>query len=184
MSTEVIVGNGKESKIFQVPTSLFRKASKSLSNELDVLPSQTSTANHINSTLYAHLDDQPLRLDSSPLTANQHRYLLTNLRKSKKVKTAHYFLQPVDRVALDIPTTYSKIITHPMDLSLMEEKLKTNSYATADDFMVDFNLIYRNSVAFNGPSHIVTDEAQKFREYFHQVMKGLPKMKWPRPKHR
>lgn len=113
-------------------------------------------------------------LDSNPMTEIQHRFLLTTLRKAKKVKSAEWFLRPVDPVALNIPT-YPTIITQPMDLGTLEQKLKDHAYSTANDFMADFELIVSNSTKFNGPSHPVTYAALNFKAYFVKVMSTIPK---------
>ena len=47
----------------------------------------------------------------------------------KKNKDSTPFLHPVDPIALGIPD-YLQIITQPMDLSTIENKLKNNDYST------------------------------------------------------
>lgn len=113
-------------------------------------------------------------LDSNPMTEVQHKFLLTNLRKAKKVKSAEWFLKPVDAVTLNIPTYY-ETITQPMDLGTLEQKLKERVYNTANDFMADFELIVSNSAKFNGDTHAVTYAALSFKAYFVKVMNGIPK---------
>lgn len=115
-----------------------------------------------------------IQLDSNPMTEVQHKFLLTNLRKAKKVKSAEWFLKPVDPVALNIPT-YHTIITQPMDLGTLEQKLKDRAYKTANDFMADFELIVSNSRTFNGDVHPVTYAALNFKAYFVKVMNSIPK---------
>ncbi|TID24275.1 Bromodomain-containing protein [Venturia nashicola] len=115
-----------------------------------------------------------VHLDSNPMTVVQHKFLLTNLRKAKKVKSAEWFLKPVDAVALNIPTYYDTI-TQPMDLGTLEQKLKERVYNTANDFMADFELIVSNSAKFNGDTHPVTYAASNFKAYFVKVMKPIPK---------
>jgi bromodomain-containing factor 1 len=114
------------------------------------------------------------QLDSNKMTTVQHKFLLSNLRKAKKVKSAEWFLKPVDPVALNIPT-YPTIITQPMDLGTLEQKLKDDVYATANDFMADFELIVSNSITFNGPTHPVSYAAMNFKAYFVKIMNGIPK---------
>ncbi|KAE9972543.1 hypothetical protein EG327_009458 [Venturia inaequalis] len=115
-----------------------------------------------------------VHLDSNPMTEVQHKFLLTNLRKAKKVKSAEWFLRPVDPVALNIPTYYDTI-TQPMDLGTLEQKLKERAYSTANDFMADFELIVSNSAKFNGDTHPVTYAALSFKAYFVKVMNSIPK---------
>jgi bromodomain-containing factor 1 len=115
----------------------------------------------------------PVSFDSSPMTAIQHKYILEQVRKAKKVKFGQMFLKPVDPVALNIPT-YPDVIKNPMDLSTMEDKLKKHMYASADDLMADFNLIIDNCVKFNGATHLVSEAALNLRAYFNKNMSLMP----------
>jgi bromodomain-containing factor 1 len=115
----------------------------------------------------------PPQWDTNPLTPIQHKYLLEQVRKAKKVKFGLWFLKPVDPVALNIPT-YPDIIKKPMDLGTLEEKLKKNEYATASDFMADFNLIIDNCITFNGAAHSVSQTALNLRAYFNKNISLMP----------
>jgi bromodomain-containing factor 1 len=112
--------------------------------------------------------------DSNPMTEYQKKYLLDSVRKTKKIKAATVFLLPVDPVALNIPK-YPEIITNPMDLSTMEEKLKTDKYPTANDLWADLVLMVNNSIKFNGEQHAVSQQGQNLQAYFHKLMQTLPK---------
>ncbi len=64
----------------------------------------------------------------------------SNQRKCREIlkhisgkSTATVFMHPVDPIALSIPT-YFNIVTHPMDLSTVKEKLRTGKYSTVLDF--------------------------------------------------
>ena len=56
------------------------------------------------------------------------------------------FLQPVDPVALNIPTYFSEI-KRPMDISTMAGK----SYGGVEEMREDLVLMFENAVLFNGP---------------------------------
>lgn len=58
------------------------------------------------------------------------------------------FLQPVDPVALNLPT-YLDIIASPMDLSTMHAKLHTNAYDDPDAYKRDMVLMFENAIEFN-----------------------------------
>jgi bromodomain-containing factor 1 len=115
----------------------------------------------------------PVSFDSSPMTPIQHKYILEQVRKAKKVKFALFFLKPVDWAALNIPT-YPEIIKNPMDLGTMEDKLKKHAYKSADDLMADFNLIVDNCVTFNGTAHSISEAALNLRAYFNKNMSLMP----------
>ena len=43
----------------------------------------------------------------------------------------------------DYPDYYD-VITHPMDMKTVDEKIKRNSYASAEDALADFKLMFNN----------------------------------------
>lgn len=51
------------------------------------------------------------------------------------------FIDPVDPIALGIPN-YFEIIKNPMDLSLIDAKLKGNKYKSPFQFFRDIELIW------------------------------------------
>ncbi|KAJ8608689.1 hypothetical protein MRB53_039491 [Persea americana] len=89
---------------------------------------------------------------TNAMTPLQKAYLLEKTKNTKKTKHATYFLTPVDHVKLGIPT-YPDIVKNPMDLSTLENKLKTDQYATPQAYADDFDLIVTNSRLFNGATH-------------------------------
>lgn len=58
------------------------------------------------------------------------------------------FLQPVDPVAMNLPT-YLEIITSPMDLSTMWAKLLSAQYDAPDAYRSDMVLMFENAIEFN-----------------------------------
>ncbi|KAM0677168.1 histone acetyltransferase [Binucleata daphniae] len=73
------------------------------------------------------------------------------------------FLQPVKKS--EVPDYYN-VITNPMDLSKMENKLNNNMYSNINDFYNDFKLIVKNCYTYNAPSTQYFKCAQKIEEYF------------------
>ena len=85
-----------------------------------------------------------------------------------KRKVALLFAEPVSRNQVEmmgIPD-YFDVITKPMDLRTMEEKLKNAQYRNIDEYVADFAQMVENTVRFNGPDHEVTREAYALRESF------------------
>ena len=120
----------------------------------------------------AHLDER--KLDSSlSITKPQQKFLLKGIQTMKRMKEAHSFLRPVDIEALNIPN-YPSIITKPMDLRTLEEKLKEGIYPSVDAYVADFNQIIQNSVTFNGAEHLVTMAGYVVKATFDKQMKNLP----------
>ena len=136
------------------------------------------TAPQQNSTLLpAH---NPPQFDDTPLTKAQQKFLLERLRNSKKIKAAAAFLQPVNPVALGIPT-YLDIIKQPMDMSTMESKLKADQYNTVNAFLADFSTMVQNSVTFNGREHAVSQAGLNLQAYFNKGLGDLPPADAPEP---
>jgi bromodomain-containing factor 1 len=109
---------------------------------------------------------------TTPMTSAQNKFLLERIRNTKKIKVSLAFKDPVDHIALNIPT-YPEIVTRPMDLSTMENKLKENKYTYVREFMGDLDQMIVNSELFNNKQHPVTQAGYNLRAYF---LKGMGKM--------
>lgn len=91
--------------------------------------------------------------------------VMKEVKAPKHWQNNQWFMEPVDPVALNIPT-YHSIVKQPMDLGTMNDKLQRGEYETAKDFKVDFNLIVKNCVKFNGEDHAVTNAAKELEKIF------------------
>ncbi|OQR71759.1 E3 ubiquitin-protein ligase TRIM33-like [Tropilaelaps mercedesae] len=84
------------------------------------------------------------------------------------------FQTPVSRT---VPN-YFKIITRPMDLSTVKQKLSAshfNHYESATTFIQDIKLIFSNCYTFNAKESPLAKQAQLLEEYFKQLIeKELP----------
>lgn len=80
--------------------------------------------------------------------------VLRELKHGKHYTANQWFLEPVDPVALNIPT-YHSIIKQPMDLGTMGEKLDNGEYENANAFRTDFNLVVKNCFKFNPEGTVV-----------------------------
>jgi bromodomain-containing factor 1 len=109
---------------------------------------------------------------TTPMTSAQNKFLLERIRNTKKIKVSLAFKDPVDHIALNIPT-YPEIVKRPMDLSTMENKLKENKYTYVREFMGDLDQMIVNSELFNNKQHPVTQAGYNLRAYF---LKGMGKM--------
>jgi len=96
-----------------------------------------------------------LGIDFGAMTESQYKIIEGGMRNLKKSRNAVMFQKPVDPVALNLPR-YFEIITHPMDLSTMERKIKTREYKSVNDYVLDFWTMVTNSATFNGATHAVT----------------------------
>lgn len=113
-------------------------------------------------------------MDKKPgMTKMQHKFLVKGIQSLKRMQHARFYREPVDPIKLNIPQ-YHQVITQPMDLGTIEKKLKNNEYPTPQGYIDDFNLMVQNSVTFNGPDHIVAQEALSLKSTFDKQMLKLP----------
>lgn len=88
----------------------------------------------------------------------------------KRNENAGPFLEPVDPIALGI-LTYFTVIKHPMDLSLVEFKLKNEEYDTPQQFIDDVRLIWNNALTFNPVGSEVYNMAEDMSIFFEDLLK-------------
>lgn len=91
--------------------------------------------------------------------------VLTELMDSKHRHLNQPFLQPVDPVALNVPT-YFQVIRQPMDLSIIQHKLASGGYEEAEQFAKDMDLMFSNCTTFNRKSDPVYQSGQALNELF------------------
>lgn len=87
------------------------------------------------------------------------------LRTLMTHKFGPIFNQPVDPVQLGIPD-YFLIISHPMDLGTISNKLEDNIYSTPEAFVDDIRLTFSNAMKYNPPSNIVHTVAKELNDLF------------------
>lgn len=90
--------------------------------------------------------------------------VLKELVKQRHYEVNHWFLRPVDPVAMQIPT-YHKVIKKPMDLGTMQTKLNLGEYNSAKDFESDMQLLVKNCRKFNIAGEVV-DACNRLEELF------------------
>ena len=83
-----------------------------------------------------------------------------------------FFNQPVDPVALNIPT-YTDIIKDPMDLGTVGMKLEGLKYATLLDVVKDIRLVFANAKLFNPPGHAVHEAAAVLEELLERELRAI-----------
>ncbi|KAL4230237.1 Transcription initiation factor TFIID subunit 1 [Mactra antiquata] len=79
------------------------------------------------------------------------------LNEMRDMPNTHPFLYPVS--TKNVPD-YFKIIKEPMDLQTIRENLRAKKYKSREDFLLDVNLIMKNSTLYNGPKSTLTMTAQ------------------------
>ena len=155
-------GSGSQAPEFKVPDlpqTTSEQAPSSTLQTVDQASSASTQTQSVSSTV--------------GITKPQHRFLLKCIQNLRRTHNANAFNQPVDHVLLKIPT-YPDIVKNPMDLRTMEEKLKSDTYASVGIYVSDFNQIVENSVLFNGSEHPITKLAYSLKASFDKQMANLP----------
>ncbi|KAI2632731.1 histone acetyltransferase GCN5-like protein [Xylaria nigripes] len=99
---------------------------------------------------------------------NQLRRFLYQLQNHKQ---AWPFLNPVNR---DEVPDYYNVITSPMDLSTVEERLHQDHYQAPKDLVNDLKLIYTNCKKYNDETTVYTKCAVRLEKYMWSLIKEIP----------
>lgn len=91
--------------------------------------------------------------------------VLDELHKGKYYEIAAPFYLPVDPVALNIPN-YHSVIKKPMDLSTVQNKLRSGQYENAKEFEMDVRQMLKNCFRFNMAGDIIYAAGQRLEEVF------------------
>lgn len=83
------------------------------------------------------------------------------------------FLMPVDPLALHIPD-YPTVISRPMDLGTMRQRVEHRAYTHPDEMKDDFLLMCNNCYTYNGPESEVAGFAQQLESHFMRKYQQRP----------
>ncbi|KAL7570429.1 hypothetical protein ACA910_017261 [Epithemia clementina (nom. ined.)] len=98
---------------------------------------------------------------------------LLQIMKEKDVQMGAFFGEPVDPVALGIPTYY-QIIKEPMDLKTVSRKMEANEIDSPEEFARLMRLIFENAINFNvDPAHSVHRAARSMLTVFNQKFRDI-----------
>jgi len=116
----------------------------------------------------------PTKLETMPIPATaqpQNIFYHWDKAASKilnhiwKQHGAWHFQTPVDPVALHIPD-YHNIVKRPMDLGTIKKKLSTGAYNNVKEFISDMELVFDNSILYNGETSDFGVLAKGLKEEF------------------
>ncbi|KAJ1025442.1 hypothetical protein NDA13_004253 [Ustilago tritici] len=111
------------------------------------------------------------RLVTPKLEANEKRALVGLVNRLKTHQSSLLFREPVDPVALGIPTYFDIIPKNDArDLSLIESKLKADKYDSFAAFDADIKLMLKNCYTFNAPDEGVLQIAKGFETVYKKEM--------------
>ncbi|KAG8445955.1 hypothetical protein GDO86_013721 [Hymenochirus boettgeri] len=106
----------------------------------------------------------------SPLTDKDYEGLKRVLRSLQSHKMAWPFMEPVDPV--DAPDYYG-VIKEPMDLSTIEERIKSRSYKKLTEFVADMTKIFDNCRYYNPSDSLFCQSAEVLESFFVQKLKAF-----------
>ncbi|KAJ9270629.1 hypothetical protein DTO212C5_3418 [Paecilomyces variotii] len=99
---------------------------------------------------------------------NELRRFLNQIQNHKQ---AWPFLNPVNR---DEVPDYYDVITSPMDLSTMEEKLENDAYTAPKELVRDLQLIFSNCRQYNDATTVYAKCAAKLEKFMWSLIKEIP----------
>ncbi|RKF56582.1 Bromodomain-containing factor 1 [Golovinomyces cichoracearum] len=108
------------------------------------------------------------------ITAYQNKEIIKILRNISRTNSGKNFRQPVAVLWPSIADNYAAKISHPMDLSTIEKKLKEDAYSSMNDLKADVHLIYNNSVIFNSAENPLSKCAMETRNALFNKLSGIP----------
>jgi hypothetical protein len=96
--------------------------------------------------------------------------------REKDVERGAFFSEPVDPVALGIPTYY-QVITEPMDLRTLHRKMEAEEVTAPEEFGRLCRLVFENAMTFNvDPTHSVHQAARNLLILFNQKYRDAERM--------
>ena len=101
----------------------------------------------------------------------QYKHCVKITKKLLSLPISLYFLSPVtDEIAPD----YSSVISHPMDLGTVAERLDDHYYLTVKDWEKDVNLVWKNAMKYNPETELVYASASELHKRFQKMVKTIP----------
>jgi hypothetical protein len=96
--------------------------------------------------------------------------------REKDLEMGGFFSEPVDPVALGIPT-YHQIIKEPMDLRTIHRRMEAESIGNPEDFARLCRLVFENAMTFNvDPAHSVHQAARSLLVLFNQKYRDVERL--------
>ncbi|XP_065293122.1 MYND-type zinc finger-containing chromatin reader ZMYND8-like isoform X3 [Dermacentor albipictus] len=106
----------------------------------------------------------------SLLTVDEFCSLLQFAIQRLKQHTHEAFLKPV---CTKTYTSYTKYVSHPFDLSILEKNVRWKHYGCTEAFLSDARWIYHNCIIFNGYNHKLSMSAKVLMKVCKQEMEDI-----------
>jgi len=134
--------------------------------------SKKKTQDHLENKLNNHNPAPTTSSKTSKPTNEGVKKYLNLIQKLKKHPKSDPFLEPVDVVGLGLDDYYT-IVKEPMDLSTVENKLKNEEYANANQLIADIRKIWSNAQLYNKKGNLVHQMAVELSGYFEKNLKEM-----------
>jgi Bromodomain/Bromodomain extra-terminal - transcription regulation len=96
--------------------------------------------------------------------------------RERDVELGAFFSEPVDPVALGIPT-YLHVVKEPMDLRTIDRKMEAGEIESPEEFARLVRLVFENAMTFNiDPGHSVHQAARNLLVSFNQKFRDVERM--------
>ncbi|KAI1396074.1 Bromodomain-containing protein [Hypoxylon fuscum] len=111
--------------------------------------------------------------NSQAITGFQNRQIRGALAGIKKTKNGMNFRQSVEKLWPTLWEEYQSKIAKPVDISMIEGRLRNDDYSNYGELKSDIRLLYENALKFNGESNNITQSARIVRD---QILSKLPEL--------
>lgn len=116
-----------------------------------------------------------IEIPKSQLSKEDKEKLIKLIDIVSNVPQAFEFLEPVDYIGLNI-LDYPSIVTHPMDLGTVKEKILTGKYSAVGEVLSDIDLIWSNCRKYNEISSDICKMAlhceKLFKKNYDKLFRG------------
>ncbi|KAJ1604796.1 ankyrin repeat-containing protein [Cryptosporidium canis] len=109
-----------------------------------------------------------LKPNSDPFRASWYKIITECVEELRKQEGAWIFDRPVDEKAWNC-SDYYKIITKPMDFSLIRKKLRNGEYELCRDAIADIQQIFFNCYLYNKPDSSVSILCKAIEQHFNSL---------------
>ncbi|KAF7457193.1 putative bromodomain protein 1 [Cryptosporidium felis] len=109
-----------------------------------------------------------LKPNADPFRASWYKTIGECVEELRKQEGAWIFDKPVDEKAWNC-SDYYKIVTKPMDFSLIRKKLRNGEYDLCRDSIADINQIFSNCYLYNKPDSSVSILCKGIEEHFNAL---------------
>ena len=104
------------------------------------------------------------RVEAEKAETHALNMLKNVVRMIGRQKPSEAFLDPVDWEDLGIPD-YPEIVTHPMDIGTVQQKLDGGGYTSVIDVAADVDLVWSNAILYNPADNWVHQAAVAAKEF-------------------